>query len=94
MVLVLNLAKKENKSKMAALVTGSTDFDKMEDGLISWPFCGLRVAVLFFSDNKGRVGEEAGKMAVLPIWSTTAIRRPEFQRHNEQLLDYSMPRPL
>lgn len=58
MVLVLNLAEKENKSEMAALVTGSTDFDKMEDGLISWLlFFGLRVAVLFFQTKKGgRVG--------------------------------------
>lgn len=51
MVLVLNLAENESKSEMAALVTGSTDFDKMEDGLISWLlFFGLEMAVLFFSD--------------------------------------------
>lgn len=51
MVLVLNLAEKENKSEMAALVTSSTDFDKMEDGLISWLlFFGLEMVVLFFSD--------------------------------------------
>lgn len=57
MVLVLNLAEKENKSEMAALVTGSTDFDKMEDGLISWLlFFGLGVAVLFFQTKKGGRG--------------------------------------
>lgn len=67
MVLVLNLAEKENKSEMAALVTGSTDFDKMEDGLISWLlFFGLEMAVLFFFRLR-RAGEEAAKMAVLAL---------------------------
>lgn len=55
-VLVLNLAEKENKSKMAALVTGSTDFEQDGGRSNFLAFFGLSVAVLFFQTTKGGRG--------------------------------------